>query len=50
MNVSSLNSNFDEFVLMINYSNTKFDVTVLSETWLSVSFNFVLNVYYTLTH
>lgn len=45
MNIRSINCNFDELVLMLSSMEDSFDILVLSETWLLVDFNFVLNSY-----
>ncbi|KAF0706991.1 Reverse transcriptase domain-containing protein, partial [Aphis craccivora] len=46
MNIRSINCNFDELVLMLSSMDDSFDILILSETWLLVDFNFVLNGYY----
>lgn len=47
MNIRSLNKNFDEFAYTIENCHLKFDVIVLSETWMGEGepFNYVLNNY-----
>jgi len=46
MNIRSINCNFDELVLMLSSIDDSFDILILSQTWLLVDFNFVLNGYY----
>lgn len=38
MNIRSINSNFDELILMLSCMNITFNVIVLNEIWLAVSF------------
>jgi len=48
MNIRSIKANFDELVLMLSTMNNSFDIIILSETWLTIDFNFVLNGYCTI--
>lgn len=45
LNIRSIFANFDELVLLLNSSNSNFDIIVLTETWLLYDFKFELNGY-----
>jgi len=45
MNIRSLKANIDELLLLLNSINHRFDVIVLSETWLNEDYDFTINDY-----
>lgn len=45
MNIYSLNKIFDKLVYVIQNCKIKFHIIILSETWISDEFNYILNGY-----
>lgn len=44
MNIRSIKKNFDEFIYYLNNCKTKFEIIILSETWISEDSEFVFNI------
>lgn len=48
MNIRSINANLDKLILLLSSVSDKFDVIILSETWMFIEFNYILNGYCTI--
>lgn len=42
MDICSINANLDKLILMLSSVSGKFDVIILSETWMYIEFNKIM--------